>query len=65
MKLLRVDSEDLKLVVSDSDAPILRIDATGWLELEDMKNLRDFLSEAITERSPTPETSPAPHVETI
>lgn len=56
MNVLRVDSEDLRLVISDSDSPLLRLDATGWLDYQDMVNLRDFLVEAINTRRPAQET---------
>jgi hypothetical protein len=53
--ILATNTEDLGLFLSDKGLPIIRIDAKGWLDLEDMKRLRDFLNDAIARRSPSSE----------
>lgn len=49
--VLRVDSEDLRMIVSDKHDCLVRIDATGWLDVDDMENLRDLLNRAIERRA--------------
>lgn len=53
---LVIKSEDLQLFISGNAFPMVRIDAHGWLEVEDMQRLRDFLNDAIeARRSPSSE----------